>query len=115
MKVLTCQEIAAKETLGLVPVPIPQWGDDCGVMVAKVPGRQRAEFKKTLHEDDDNFTVMTKTVAYFACNEDGLRLYKDAADVEAQINNLVVIERIGEEALRANAMLKTSLDDAKKN
>lgn len=116
MKVPTKEEMAAVYSCDPVALPVPEWGEGCGLFIRKLLGRERQQLlAEVAKAKSDDFGVALLGVVFCACLEDGSRLFADGAEVECVIRNPTTIARIGEECFKANGLWKTSLDDAKKN
>lgn len=115
MKALTKADIVAVP-FAPVLIPVPQLGDDVGVFVRLMSGKEREEFQRVVKDVESNHVVTLKAIVQCVCDEaTGSRMFASDEEADATIRNPDAIAHLGMEILRANGLIKSSLDDAKKN
>lgn len=117
MKALTKQEIfAAKRDFSLLRVETPEWGDGSFVYVRTMTARDRSEFEALVRETKRNELVRETLAALTVCDEEGALLFSGQADAAALSGkNSVVLERIGEAAMKLNLVSKKDVEEIEKN
>lgn len=102
--ILNCRDITIK------PVSVPEWGG--GLHVKTITGKDRIELVRASKAGQMRIEWL---LARALCDDQGTRIFDDK-DVEALgQRNTVVLERLGQEAMRVSGLLPEAVEEAAKN
>ena len=109
---LTRDAILTIEDRKIVPVSVPEWGGIVHVRVMSGGERDEWEFAQAANAKAD---VRARWVAYTACDEQGLPLFR-TEDIEAlSTKNSVALQRIFKAAMAINKVTAADVEELEKN
>lgn len=119
MKVLTFNEVVAIDDLPVEEVLIPEWGEDCGVLIRHLSADEKARIEKTYAKKkagDDPASFYSLLLKLAMVNEDKSPYFQD--DNAARFflkKNGGAIQRIVNAITKAARWNKEDLEDLGKN
>jgi hypothetical protein len=98
--------LSAKDS-NLAKVSVPEW--ECDIHVKSWSGLERVKVQSLTKSDE----LLARVVALSACDEAGVRLFKDEDVAALQEKNGAVLERVALAALQHNGIGKEAIAEAK--
>lgn len=75
MKILSLEQIKSVDDTAAVELPVPEWGEDCGVYVRGMKGSERAEFEEMVQKNLSMKHMKIDLVIKCTVDEDGDRMF----------------------------------------
>jgi hypothetical protein len=115
MRALTGREIVEAYDVVTEEVPVPEWGQDVGVIVRSLSCAEHKAFSGRLPKDADDATVAAHLVIASAIDPTGQPIFQKD-DVSALLKkSAAAIKRIAKVAMRLNGIGRDSVEEARKN
>jgi len=121
MKILGREEILAVDDIKVEAVLIPEWGEDVGVLVRGMTGKERDQFEESILDQSGKKTKVTmknaraRLVSMTVVDEDGKRVFT-VKDIENLGNkNAGALDRIYAVASRLSGITEEDMDELLKN
>lgn len=112
---LTKDQILAADDMGLLEVPVREWGGSVFVRVMTVGERDAYENDWVLNKNKGVENFRTKFLAKCLCDEKGQRLFSDAEIEALARKSAKVMARIWQRAMEHNALTEDDVEELAKN
>lgn len=113
-KILGREQILAAKKLRTETVNVPEWGEDCAVIVRELRSAESQKFieaNKKKSDADDNAAIVSMAVV----NEDGQQVFSSADVTEISQLGVAPIIRIVKAALALSGLTEAQIKDTAKN
>lgn len=112
---LTKDQILAADDMGLLEVPVKEWGGSVFVRVMTVGERDAYENDWVLNKNKGVENFRTKFLAKCLCDDKGQRLFSDAEIEALSRKSAKVMARIWQRAMEHNALTEDDVEELAKN
>jgi hypothetical protein len=112
---LTKEKILAADDLGLLEVPVPEWGDSVFIRVMTVGERDSYENDWVRNKDKGVENFRTKFLQRVLCDDKGDLLF--AADEVGKLatKSAKIMSRLWQKAMEHNALTESDVEELAKN
>jgi hypothetical protein len=115
MATLTKEQILAADDLGLLKVPVPEWGGEVYIRVMSVGERDAYENEWVRKKDSGVDDFRTKFLVRCLVDEKGARLFDNGDIARLSAKSAKVMNRIWQAAMDHNNLSETAIEELAKN